>query len=218
MSADPVARHVAELALALRGPARVRRSMLAETRDGLHDAAAAYREGGLPVEQAARCAVRDFGSVGEIAPLYQEELLARQSRWAALQLTVVFPAMVLAWDLLWRSGLGWKGPSVPLVSVLARLQDVASWGVAAVALGLLLCTFHRGFAPRRLAWGAGMLGAIGVLVCGGSAVVMALSSGVAEPGYLVTGPVPAVAYGCSATVLVLVARSVVRTLRAAALG
>jgi hypothetical protein len=47
---------------------------------------------------------------------------------------------------------------------------------------------------------------------------MALSSGVAEPGYLVTGPVPAVAYGCSATVLVLVARSVVRTLRAAALG
>lgn len=40
---DPVARHVAELKRVLRGPARARRSMVREVRDGLHDAVDAYR-------------------------------------------------------------------------------------------------------------------------------------------------------------------------------
>lgn len=90
---DPVDRHLAELERTLRGPARVRRSMLREARDGLHDAVAAHRTDGLAPQEAAVRAVREFGSVREIAPLYQHELVARQSRWAALLLLVAFPGM-----------------------------------------------------------------------------------------------------------------------------
>ncbi|HEY4417930.1 MAG TPA: hypothetical protein VGN22_00325 [Pseudonocardia sp.] len=58
---DVVDQHVAELARALRGPGRTRRSILREVRDGLHDAAAAHRCCGLDPQQAAVRAVHDFG-------------------------------------------------------------------------------------------------------------------------------------------------------------
>lgn len=57
---DLVDAHVDALGRELRGPARLRRDMLAEVRAGLRDAA----ERGDPAE-----AIREFGSVAELAPL-----------------------------------------------------------------------------------------------------------------------------------------------------
>lgn len=211
MSTDMVDTHVAELARTLRGPGRVRRSMLAETRDGLHDAAAAYRDAGLPAEDAAARAVSDFGTVAELAPLYQDELTARQGRRAALVLAIVFPAVVLGWDLLWKDGIGWRGPSIPTITWLAHLQEVVSWSIGALAAAVLALTFRRGIAPRHLAVAAGVIGTVGALLAGGAAVVMIFGFDRSNSEVFLIDPVAPVAYGCSAAALVVISWTVIRT-------
>ncbi len=212
--ADPIAAHVDALARALRGPSTLRRSIVDETCDGLRDAAAAHEQGGLPARDAAARAVRDFGAVEEIAPLYQDELAARQGRRTALLLVVAYPGLMLGWSLLWKGGIGWSGPAVPLISALAQVQGVASWCVGIAALVALVRSFCRDTA-RGPALAACAIGLAGTVVCGGAAAVMILGSGPADSAVLVTDPVAPVAYGVSAAVLVITVRSVVRTVRAA---
>jgi hypothetical protein len=213
---DPVTQHLAELERALRGPARTRRSMLREVRDGLHDAVTAYRACGLDPHRAAAKAVHDFGPVPEVAPLFQDELTARQGRWSALLLVVVFPGMVLGWDLLWKNGVAW-GPTPPpdLVVVLAHVQDAASALIGAVAVVLLAATFHRSARPRQVTALVGLTGAVGALLCGGTGVVMNLANGPAAATLLATNPYALPAFGGSAVMCALVVWSAVRTLRVA---
>ncbi|OZM82008.1 hypothetical protein [Pseudonocardia sp. MH-G8] len=213
--ADPVASHVAELDRMLHGPGTHKRSMIAEVHDGLQDAADAYRAGGLEPLPAAAAAVQDFGPVREVAPLMQEELTVRQGRATALLLAVTFPAMVLGWDLLWQSGVGWPGPAPAVVAALARVQDVASFGIAAAALALLTATFRRTAAPRWITALTGLTAAGGALVCGGTAIVMNLAHAEQAGLMLTTRPLALVAVVASAVVLVVVIRSAVRSLRVA---
>jgi hypothetical protein len=214
-TADPVAAHVAELDRLLRGPGTAKRSMIAEVHGGLQDAADAYREDGLEPLPAAAAAVRDFGPAREVAPLMQDELTVRQGRATALLLALAFPAMVLGWDLLWRSGIGWSGPKPGVVTALARLQDVASFVIAAAALALLAATFRRGAAPRWVTALAGLTAAAGALVCGGAAIVMNLAHAQQAGPMFATRPLALVALLGSAAVLVAVVRSAVRSLRVA---
>lgn len=213
---DPVALHVGALARMLRGPAGVRRSMLAEARDGLEDAAAAYEEGGLGPREAAGLAVRDFGSVAEIAPLYQEELTARQGRRTALLLAVVFPAMMLAWDLLWSNGISWTAttpPPPPIVGVLAGAQDGISLGIAALELLLLGATFLRRVPQHHVARAVGV---IAVLASGSTLATCLFMHVVNIEGtnsMLATGFAAPAAYIVSVGVIVVITRSALRTLR-----
>lgn len=214
--ADPVAAHVAELARVLRGPAAARRSMLAETRDGLDDATAAYIRSGHAPRAAAALAVRDFGDVRCIAPGYQAELVARQGRRSALLLAVLFPGLVLGWDLLWSSGVvGWNGPTSPYLLTLARVQDVTSVVITVLAVGLLLATFRRSVAPHLVTAAVGVIGAIGALLCGGTAILMNTIDVTATVHQAQTRPAVLAALIVSAAALVLLCRSSVRTLRTA---
>lgn len=209
---DPVGAHVAELDRALRGPAAVKRSMIAEVRDGLADAVADHRDRGLDPERAAAAAVRDFGPVREVAPLLQEELTARQGRRTALLLLVTFPATLLAWDALWMTGHGWSTPPSAAVTALARAVDVLTVLIAAAALVLLLATFRESPLPRWVTGLTGVLAALGVVGCGGMSTVMNLLL----PGTGETLPVsPATTLVTAATVVAggLVTRSAVRSLR-----
>jgi hypothetical protein len=215
---DPVAAHVAELDRVLRGPGAVKRSMIAEVHDGLHDAATAYRMSGLDPQRAAATAVRDFGAVHEVAPLMQDELTARQGRSTALLLCVAFPAMVVGWDLLWTAGVGWASPAPAVVVALARVQDVASAAIAGAALILLLATFRSRVAPRWVTALAGLTAALGALVCGGITIVMNLVNADAAAAMLATDPLALVASLTSAVVLVLVVRSAVKALRVVSAG
>ncbi|GAA0946929.1 permease prefix domain 1-containing protein [Pseudonocardia zijingensis] len=212
---DLVAAHVAELDRALRGPAAAKRSMLTEVRHGLADAVADHRERGLDERRAAAAAVHDFGPVHAVAPLMQEELTARQGRRTALLLAVVFPAELLAWDVLWWTGHGWSQPPTTQVMALARAVDALSVLVAATALVLLLATFRRAPLPGRVTGATGLLAVLGVAGCGGLSVVMnLLSSHPAGPA----GPVPpavGVVGAATLVVVVLVTRSAVRALRSA---
>lgn len=91
--------YLAELDRKLTGSAKHKTDLLAEARDGLHDAADAYREGGWSDEDAERRAVADFGPVTVVARGYQAELgmeLGVRTLW---QLVVGVPLMQLSWDL-----------------------------------------------------------------------------------------------------------------------
>ena len=205
---DPVGAHIAELDRALRGPASVKRSMIAEVRDGLVDAVADHRERGLDADRAAAAAVRDFGPVHAVAPLLQEELTARQGRRTAQLLVVAFPAMLLTWDVLWKTGHGWQTPLAPAVSTLARAVDVLTVLITAAALVLLVATFRRGPLPRWTTALTGLVAAGGVVGCGG----MSFAMNVMQP-HLPAGPATVAVVTATVVTTALVARSAARSLR-----
>lgn len=209
---DPVAAHVAELDRALRGPAGARRSLVREVGDGLDDAVDAYRRAGFTAGDATRAAVRDFGPVPELTALYQDELTAGQGRRTALLLATGVPAVLVGWNLLWSSPLAAAPPGSPAIMALARVQDVAGVVVATAATILVVLASGRAASSRRMAVAAVVAALTTVVVCGGVAVAMLFVRGsgaweqvAAQPG--------ALAYLASATLLVLMTRSAVRTAR-----
>ncbi|MFD6416213.1 permease prefix domain 1-containing protein [Streptomyces sp. NPDC060194] len=96
---SPVETYVAELAATLHGPARAKARLVAELRDGLTDTLAAHTAEGVPYEEAARAAVREFGTVGEIAPSCQRELTVAQARHTARTVILTAPLLVACWFL-----------------------------------------------------------------------------------------------------------------------
>lgn len=134
--------YVTTLAAALRGPRRTRRDMLTEVRDGLIDAAEALEAAGLSRSQAERAAVAEFGSVEEVAPEYQEELVANQGRRLAVLLFLGFPLITLIWSVVWRifpAGLSvssvpwWFLPLAWVMDIVQILLGLAG-GAALIAL------------------------------------------------------------------------------------
>jgi hypothetical protein len=211
---DPITHHVAALERALRGPQRACRGMIAEARAGLLDAADAYRAGGLSPEQAAANAVRDFGTVREVAPLFQDELTARQGRQAAMLFAIVFPTMLVGWDLLWSNGFVRRGPApTELVRVLSGLLDTMSVFIAATALALLAVTFLRSVPPRWVTMAVGLTGTTGAILCGGTSIAMNVAGGRSTTEVLTANPLAAVALVGSGAVLALLVWQSVRTLR-----
>jgi hypothetical protein len=217
--ADPVAAHVAALERVLRGPTALRRDVLAEVRDGLEDAAQAHRTSGAGAEQAATRAVAEFGPVAELAPLYQAELTTAQVRRTALVAVLLFPALLLGWDLLKHSGLAWPaaGPVPAAVPVLARVQDVLSATTAGLALAVLLATLRRRARPRLLAAVAAGVALGGTVLCVGTAVVMNVANGPAAVAMLTGSPAAVLAAAASAVAAAAVSASALRTLRLARL-
>jgi hypothetical protein len=213
-TADPIAEYVVALGRALHGPRRTRRSMVAEAHEGLVDAAEAYRAGGMAPDRAAALAVRDFGTVPEVAPSYQDELTARQGRSSAVLFAVAFPAMLLGWDLLWQSGAVRRNAGVTpeLVKVLAIVQDVLTVVTALAALALLVTTFRRTVSPRRLTNAIGLTGSAGAVLCGGTSVAMNVAGGRSTVDLLAANPAAVAAFVCSAVVMALLIWQGVRTL------
>ncbi len=216
-TADPIAEYVVALGRALHGPRRTRRSMVAEAREGLVDAAEAYRAGGVAPDHAAALAVRDFGTVPEVAPSYQDELTARQGRWSAVLFALTFPAMLLGWDLLWQSGAVRREPRATpeLVRVLAVVQDVLTVVVAVAALALLVTTFRRTVSPRLLTNAIGLTGAVGAVLCGGTSVAMNVAGGRSTVDLLAASPAAVAAFAVSAVVMGLLIWQGIRTLTVA---
>jgi hypothetical protein len=213
---DPVAAHVAALERALHGPARARRSMIDEIRDGLRDAEAAHRAEGVDPHRAAAQAVRDFGAVHEIAPLMQEELTARQARWAALLLAAAFPALVEGWDLLWVVTGDWKpAPTPPVVLALAGTQDTVSYGIAVAALVLLAATFRRVVTPRWITAAVGLMGALGAVACLCMSTAMWVANASAAASIVATHPLGLPVIAGTFVLLGAVFRSAVRSVRMA---
>ncbi|MEW2586555.1 permease prefix domain 1-containing protein [Streptomyces virginiae] len=143
---DPIEAHVAELATVLRGTDRTKTRMLAELREGLLDAAAELAPGRGP-DEAAREAVRLFGSVAELAPGFQRELTIVQARQTAGRILLLAPLLLPCWYVL--AGAGPTAHRLPYaVQVL-----LAHLGGTAAATALAAAAFLAATGPlgRRLA-------------------------------------------------------------------
>ncbi|MFJ8977890.1 permease prefix domain 1-containing protein [Streptomyces sp. NPDC102282] len=158
--ADPVADYEAALTAVLHGPGRAKARMIEELRDGLADTAEAHVGAGMPYGQAALTAVREFGTVEEIAPACQRELTIAQARHTARVVTLTAPFLIACWYLARTSGIQdvtWQLPrtaqSVAVCLAGAALVAALLAAAALAATGVLarrLPTPHR--LPSVVAW------------------------------------------------------------------
>jgi len=136
-----IAAYVRALSDRLPGPAATRADLLAEARDSLDDAAAAFARAGMRAAQAELAAVARFGDVDRVAADYRREIAAAQGRRTAALLMVSMPALLLAWDavVVWSARRSTAAPTA-VQGLLAQAIDAASLtcaGGAAVALLVL---------------------------------------------------------------------------------
>lgn len=90
--------YLGDLDRRLHGCGKFKADLLEEARDGLHDAADAYRAGGWSDEDAERRAVADFGPAAVVARGYQAELGMLSGVRTLWKLVLGVPAMQIAWD------------------------------------------------------------------------------------------------------------------------
>ncbi|MEU0151598.1 permease prefix domain 1-containing protein [Micromonospora fulviviridis] len=166
-----------ELAGQLHGPARLKADLLTEARHALEDAVEAYREGGLPVAEAERRAVAEFGTPAQLAPGYQAELAAGALRGLALRALAVAVVLMAGGDLTWRGSSWSDGPRPPEGYLLLSTSLHGIWGlVAGLALaGLLLGGLAARHGSPRLgrlarAVGFGLTGGLALGALAGSAL------------------------------------------------
>jgi hypothetical protein len=200
VNADPVEDYLAELTSSLHGPARAKAAMLREVRDGLVDAVEAQTRFGVPPDQAAHRAVRDFGTADEIAPSFQRELTIAQTRRTARAAAVTVPVLVVcqllvhvtAGDPDWRLGalaahlaavatasgllavtaLLATGPLTRLLPTPHRLPSVVAWTASAAAVGMALAAVALGV-TSALSTDWPLTGFAGVLAIAAHGVVAA---------------------------------------------
>jgi hypothetical protein len=85
--------YLSELERELRLPARLRRRVLAEAADHLHESAAAFVAEGMPPDEAEFAAVAAFGPARDLAHRFADELATRavgRAAWAACAAAVAF--------------------------------------------------------------------------------------------------------------------------------
>ncbi|GAB2573281.1 hypothetical protein GCM10027168_02790 [Streptomyces capparidis] len=176
---DPIAEHVAALDAALHGPERVKARMLAEVRDGLADAAADLAHEGDPGDGAARRAVRDFGTVAEVAPSFQQELTIAQARRTARAVALTVPFLIACWYLVGAAHHS-RGRDVPPVAQLAAAHlGGAAAGAALLAAACLAATgalARRLPTPRRLPLLVAWTGTTAAVALGVSALTLTTAS------------------------------------------
>jgi hypothetical protein len=138
--------YVADLDRALRGPARIKADLVREAADGLHDAAAAYRDEGLEPDEAQRRAVRDFGAVSDVAPDFQAELAAAQGRRTALLICLTLAPQSLVWRYV--GGALAEGHRRDAAPGYAVLDAMTSWLGTAAVLATLVAAVACGVGVR----------------------------------------------------------------------
>ncbi|WP_199441388.1 permease prefix domain 1-containing protein [Umezawaea beigongshangensis] len=174
--------YVSALDRRLRGPGPVKRDLLAEARDSLHDAAESYRHRGLPESEAQARAVAEFGPLGVVAREYQGELAVAHGARTLRSLLLVVPLAHLLWEANRRFWIGaWQPfdqPPPDWYPLIATANDTTAWVVALCAVAALLAVRWMsrrgasGVALGRLA-GAVAAAAVGTTVFCNLALVVA---------------------------------------------
>ncbi|MFJ8914955.1 permease prefix domain 1-containing protein [Amycolatopsis sp. NPDC102389] len=159
--------YLGDLDARLHGPSSAKTDLLTEARDGLTDAAEAYRAGGFDEAEAERRAVADFGPADLIARDYQAELGLRRDIRVLWELIVGVPLLILGWDFARGFGdwsrLGappsWYHRAIGAADTLAALSPVVA--VAGLLAARLLSRRATGpVAARAVSWS--LAGAVGL--------------------------------------------------------
>ncbi|MGH3352435.1 MAG: permease prefix domain 1-containing protein [Nocardioides sp.] len=90
--------YLADLRAAIPGPSWTRRDLLREAGGHLEDATDAYAAAGYTPTEAETLALRDFGSVDEIAPGFRDTVAIGAARRTAILLVVVMIPQSFIWD------------------------------------------------------------------------------------------------------------------------
>ena len=134
--------YLADLDRRLHGCGRFKADLLEEARDGLHDAADAYRAGGWTDEEAQRRAVADFGPAAVVARDYQAELGMLSGVRTLWKLVIGVPAMQILWDyariLTFGEWTKLSTPSPEWYMVVTRVSHGAVFLVPVIGLLALL--------------------------------------------------------------------------------
>ena len=184
--------YLADLRAAIPGPSWTRRDLLREAGDHLEDATDAYAAAGYTATEAEALALRDFGSVDDIAPGFRDTVaIGAARRTAVLLILVMLPQAVL-----WDGGieLGASAHSAAPDSGLFHVLDIIIGYVGtAGALGALIALVVTAIGQRWLrvgrrtarltaAWSLATAVAIPLIgftmlaLTGGLTVVLALSA------------------------------------------
>jgi hypothetical protein len=170
-----IAAYLSELDRELRLPRRLRRRVLAEAADHLHEAAAAYGAEGMDADDAEWAAVAAFGPARGLARRFADELATRavgRAGWAAAAAAVAF-GLLFAWRQptdplsLFAVQVAFVAGLVTLIRLLRHHGDVA---VPAAKLRLI----QRGSALALGCAGAGLAAAPSPSV--GAAVLVAAAA------------------------------------------
>lgn len=173
MSRSAIDSYTAAVDRALPGPRRARHELVAELRDGLCDAADAYREAGLSTVEAERRAVDECGSVREIADEFRTEIAATQGHRGALLIACTMLASTFAWEVVWQF-VSYR----PVRPVVMRLSDVVDWaawfasGSALLAIGLLVFAARAGLRVRPVLGGLVVVSALAMVVIVAGSITM----------------------------------------------
>ncbi|WP_410656267.1 permease prefix domain 1-containing protein [Amycolatopsis sp. lyj-112] len=166
--------YLGDLRARLDGSASAKRDLLREARDGLNDAADAYREGGWSELDAQRRAVADFGPVAVIAQGYQAELGMHSGTRTLWKLILGVPLMQLAWEFARKWTFGdWSQlatPTPPWYQFVAQFTHGSVFIVPVLGVFALVC---MRWLSRRMD-GARLVRTVGVLI--GEAVGLNLLS------------------------------------------
>ncbi|HLT62829.1 MAG TPA: permease prefix domain 1-containing protein [Microlunatus sp.] len=172
---DPIRATVTELRRRLPLPLRPA-GLLAEIEDGLSDAAEAYRRAGLPADQAAAAAVRDFGPVETTVADCGTAGAARLVRITARAMIIGYLVSTAAWaSLMTLQPDRWQSHGIDLISfwfltlglifvtggwvLLRRLRraarqhrSVATTALAAAATAIACCALTLGSSYAVAPW------------------------------------------------------------------
>lgn len=144
--------YLADLRRELGGPLLLRAGMLREVRDGLNDAAQAYRAAGLSPHEAERAAVDEFGPADLVGGELRAELAASTGRYLGIVTfiggTVLFALAQLSWQGA-AAEQGWPEPT-PAYAALADIVDIGAIVFVLVSgLGVLALGIGSRFLPER---------------------------------------------------------------------
>ncbi|GAA3068908.1 permease prefix domain 1-containing protein [Streptosporangium carneum] len=174
--------YVAKLSRTLKGPEGPKLDLVTEARDSLLDATEALQREGLTRVEAELAAVEEFGSIGEVAPGYQEGLSVSAGRRLAALLFVSVPLTTLAWSVVWRLSpddpatyAQWPAWFLPVSRALDILQLLVGLfgGMALFALGRGLRRIRR---PRLVIRSLAVLVCVTLPVVGALGATLTLSS------------------------------------------
>jgi hypothetical protein len=165
--------YIAELEAALRGSRRTKADLLAEARDGLTDVSDAYYLHGLSREAAERQAVAEFGTVAELAPLYQREIGLAQGRRTALLVALTLMVQPVLWNYVWDGLItGGNDRTVPFVDLATNYLGSTSIVLALVVAAV--CGLRGPGVPARLGRAVGVFGYVVAAIFSGLGLVSIL--------------------------------------------
>lgn len=194
---------IRDLNRALHGPARTKRRLLDEARAGLLDAADAYASAGFDRADATRRAVAEFGTVAELAPVFQAELDITRLRATSTALLLFLPVLVPFANLAWDHNPQLLSDMPGMIHLVGRMLVAVTFATGLTAIVVLFGT-GRASVDRLPGWGPRALRLTGhsglvVMTCGLVTLAATVPAFLSWPPFLVVTVLAATTFFLVAT-------------------